>query len=78
MANAQQSLEMWKEAVSSYECVVQLNHKDVSAYTNLGICFMNLGEKAKAFDALMMALELDPKNIKAKENLTDLGELQPE
>ena len=78
VANAHQTLEQWKEAVSSYQHVVQLNHKDMAAYTNLGVCYTQLGEKSLAFDALMMALELEPKNIKAKEALTDLGELQPE
>ena len=56
VANAHQTLGQWKEAVSSYQHVVQLNHKDVAAYTNLGVCYTQLGEKSLAFDALMMAL----------------------
>ncbi len=51
-----------EEAISVFEKVIRLNPKHALAYNNLGAIYWQKGEKKKALECMIKAMEIDPEN----------------
>src|SRR5271157_2190411 len=54
--------EACQEGVSSADCVIQQNPKDVDAWINNGCAFLDQGKYDEAIDAFDEVIQLDPNN----------------
>ena len=50
----------WQQACDGFRKVIAMNERNVASHGNLGLCYAQLGHKAKALAELDRALELDP------------------
>jgi len=60
----------WDEAIKAFSCALELDPKSSDYYHNLGLAYLNKGEKARAKSALKQALKINPNHIRAKRLLT--------
>ena len=51
----------WEEAIFGFKECLKVHEDHPQSYGNLGICYAQLGQKAKAIEAFDKALEIDPK-----------------
>lgn len=51
----------WKKAILGFKECLKVHEDHQQSYGNLGICYAQLGQKAKAIEAFDKALEIDPK-----------------
>jgi len=58
----------WQQALDGFRKVVAVNERNVASHGNLGLCYAQLGYKAKALAELDRALELDPAYSTARTN----------
>ena len=58
----------WQQALDGFLKVVVANDRNVATHGNLGMCYAQLGYKAKALAELDRALELDPRYKIARTN----------
>ena len=58
----------WQQAADGFREVIVVNDRNVASHGNLGLCYAQLGHKAKALAELDRALELDPTYQPAKQN----------
>jgi tetratricopeptide (TPR) repeat protein len=59
-------LERWEAAVSAFKRVLELNPDVADYHYNLGLAYLNMGEKVKARCALKQALRINPGFIRAR------------
>ncbi len=50
----------WEKAMLGFKECLKLHEDHQQSYGNLGICYAQLGQKAKAIEAYDKALEIDP------------------
>lgn len=60
----------WDASIKAFNCALELDPKVSDYYYNLGLAYLNKGEKAKAKSALKQALKISPNHIRAKGLLT--------
>lgn len=65
----------WREAVAANKSIIESFPNDVSAYNRLGRAYIELGEYSQAKETYGKAVELDPYNAIALENLRRLSHL---
>jgi tetratricopeptide (TPR) repeat protein len=58
-------LGRYKEAIQASSSAIRVNANDVSAYTNIGECYLLLKDNQEAIRALERAVEIDPKSATA-------------
>jgi hypothetical protein len=68
----------WEDAIELNRALIESFPLDVDAYNRLGKAFTELGRYAKARDAYMKAIEIDPLNAIARKNLARLESLGEE
>ncbi len=56
----------WAEAVSAFNCALDLDPKSSDYYYNLGLAYLKKGDKARAKSTLKQALKINPNHIRAK------------
>lgn len=56
----------WHAAVSAFNCALDLKPGFSDYYYNLGLAYLNMGEKSPAKKALKQALKINPNHIRAK------------
>lgn len=56
----------WLAAVSAFNCALDLKPDFSDYYYNLGLAYLNMGEKFRAKEALKQALKINPNHIRAK------------
>ncbi|MFA5093242.1 MAG: tetratricopeptide repeat protein [Candidatus Omnitrophota bacterium] len=56
----------WPESVSAFSCSLELDPRSSDYYYNLGLAYLNMGQKTKAKNALKQALRINPNHIRAK------------
>lgn len=61
----------WAEAVSAFNRALELNPSLADYHYNLGLAYLNIGEKNKAKRALGQALRINPKHFRAKRLITE-------
>jgi tetratricopeptide (TPR) repeat protein len=64
--------EKYKEAIDNYLIAAKTDVKFSSAYNNIGTCYERMNDIPKARDSYRKALEIDPANELAKQNLEKL------
>lgn len=64
--------EMYKEAIQNFEMAAKKDVKFSSAYNNIGTCYERMNDIPKAKDSYRKAIEIDPNNEVAKQNLVKL------
>lgn len=60
----------WDASIKAFNCALELDPKVSDYYYNLGLAYLNKGEKARAKSALKQALKISPNHIRAKRLLT--------
>jgi tetratricopeptide (TPR) repeat protein len=65
----------WEEAVAANKAILELFPNDADSYNRLGKALLKLGEYAQAKEAYNRALELNPRNSIARNNLDRLSHL---
>ena len=65
----------WREAIAINKEIIESFSSDVGAYNRLGKAYMELGEYSEARGAYRRAVELDPYNTVAMNNLRRLSHL---
>ena len=65
----------WEKALSGFRKVLSMNPQHTQSYSNIGICYGQLGKKQEALAALEKALELDPEYEPAIINLKVISSL---
>lgn len=58
----------WQQAADGFRKVIAIHDRNVPSHGNLGLCYAQLGHKAKALAELDRALELDPRYQPARTN----------
>jgi tetratricopeptide (TPR) repeat protein len=58
----------WQQAQEGFRKAIAINERNVASHGNLGLCYAQLGYKAKALEELDRALELDPAYKTARDN----------
>ncbi|MDO8489656.1 MAG: tetratricopeptide repeat protein [Candidatus Omnitrophota bacterium] len=61
----------WDEAISAFICALDLDPDSSDYYYNLGLAYLNNGQKVKAKSALKQALKISPNHIRAKRLIVD-------
>jgi len=56
----------WVAAVSAFNRALDLRPQSCDYYYNLGLAYLNMGEKSQAKQALKQALKINPNHIRAK------------
>jgi len=56
----------WKEAISAFNCALELSPDSADYYYNLGLAYLNIKEKNKATQSIKQALRINPNHIRAK------------
>ncbi|MDD5476637.1 MAG: tetratricopeptide repeat protein [Candidatus Omnitrophica bacterium] len=56
----------WAGAVSAFNCALELRPDFADCYYNLGLAYLNMGEKSRAKKVLKQALKINPNHIRAK------------
>ncbi len=64
--------QMYKEAIENFEIAAKKDVKFSSAYNNIGTCYERMNDIPKAKDSYRKAIEIDPNNEIAKQNLAKL------
>lgn len=64
--------EKYKEAIDNFLIAAKTDIKFSSAYNNIGTCYERMNDIPKARDSYRKALEIDPANELAKQNLEKL------
>lgn len=64
--------EKYKEAIDNFLVAAKTDSKFSSAYNNIGTCYERMNDIPKAKDSYRKALEVDPGNELAKQNLEKL------
>ena len=62
----------WLVAVSAFSCALDLNPNSCDYYYNLGLAYLNLGEKLKASYALKQVLRISPNHIRGKRLMEEI------
>ena len=52
--------KQWELAIEGFGKCLEINLEHAQSFGNMGICYAQLGEKAKALAVLEKALEIDP------------------
>lgn len=60
----------WDASIKAFNCALELDPKVSDYYYNLGLAYLNKGEKARAKSALKQAIKISPNHIRAKRLLT--------
>lgn len=60
------------KAIDVFKMIALLYPEDVNVYNNLGGAYREAGQKAKAKEAYLKALKIDPENINAAKALKEL------
>jgi len=58
-----------EKARDCYEKALLIDDQHLTSYINIGSVYRDLGQRNKAYEALMKALEIDPEDEDAKDNL---------
>ncbi len=58
----------WEKAIAGFQACLRKNQGHVQSFGNLGICYVQTGQKEKALGALDQALRLDPAYEPARTN----------
>lgn len=66
----------WQNAISGFKECLNINQNHQQSYGNLGLCYAQLGQRAKAITSLDKALEIDPKYEPARLNKAMIEGLQ--
>ncbi|MDD5505645.1 MAG: tetratricopeptide repeat protein [Candidatus Omnitrophica bacterium] len=61
----------WEAAVSAFNRCLELNPWFSDYYYNLGLAYLNMGQRLKAKRALSQAISIDPNHIRAKKLIND-------
>jgi len=61
----------WLPAVSAFNCALELDTNSSDYHYNLGLAYLNMGEKLKSKHALKQALRINPNHIRAKSLMTN-------
>jgi tetratricopeptide (TPR) repeat protein len=61
----------WPAAVSAFNCALELKPDFADYHYNLGLAYLNMGEKSRAKMALKQALKINPNHIRAKRLITE-------
>lgn len=56
----------WQAAVDAFNCALDLKADFADYYYNLGLAYLNMGEKSKAKNAFKQSLKINPNHIRAK------------
>jgi Tfp pilus assembly protein PilF len=64
--------EKYDDAIKNFELAAKTDAKFSSAYNNIGTCYERMNDIPKAKDSYRRALEVDPNNELAKQNLAKL------
>jgi tetratricopeptide (TPR) repeat protein len=67
---------LFEEAIKQFERALVLNNKSVNANIQAGIAYQNMKSYTKAREYYQKAIQIDPENQTATENLKRLDELQ--
>jgi Flp pilus assembly protein TadD len=65
-------LQQFPQAIAEFQAAVRLNPSDSMAHTNLGAAMAETGDLAAAREHLQKALQLDPNNSLAQEDLREV------
>ena len=60
----------WPSAINAFNCALELKPNSADLYFNLGLVYLNLGQKREEKRALKQALRIDPNHIQAKRLIT--------
>lgn len=71
MALCSEDIQAWDDAAAHYDAAVKMRN-DSTLHSNLGICLQNLGRFEEAEESYRRALQVDPKNCFALNNLAGL------
>ena len=62
----------WKDAIAAYDSALALDPVNVAAWSRKSQVWLRLGDRARAKEALLRALELAPERIDLRERLAKL------
>lgn len=65
-------MEKYDKAIENFEAAAKIDVKFSSAYNNIGTCYERMNNIPKAIESYKKALEIDPNNELAKQNLQKL------
>ena len=71
LALCYEDMGAWEEAYTQYDAAVKMRN-DTTLHSNLGYCLQNLGRFEEAEEAYLRAIQVDPKNCIAMNNLAGL------